>query len=548
MLIHANFDPKKIFGPYISKFISAAKMVRYLKEVVPPFVRDCLSDKPEEKRLLILSMGWYDAKTEAIYAKALEALGYEPCILSNYDPFVARIYKIFGIKKVYYYENYFKHLPLATFESEAQGYLKDFSEDSFLELKRNGVQIGRYAAATFMRFTRCDGFNIKNESSKAMLLKHLLNSIRAASAAEVIFNEIKPDLAMVIDRGYTPAGQFFDLCLQRGVSVIQRCSAHKSGSDILKRYSRPEMSSINHHSLSDDSWEKVKKIKWSDAKERALYQELESTYKSGDWFSECGTQFNKVFYSKDELITKLGLDPGKKTVAVFPHIFWDATFFWGKDLFRDYYDWFVNVLKIAATKENLNWIIKIHPANIVKAKRDHYRGEHKELLAVYETLGKIPEHIKIIPPETDINTFSLFNLMDYCLTVRGTVGIESAALGINTLTAGTGRYDRKGFTHDFKTRHDYLECLSSLESMPAMSKESIELAKKYAYGLFILRPIELDLLDHGFNQDKKASIRFIPLFKNRDEFENSSFVIGLRDFVALKDEDYLKKDKLCVEY
>lgn len=534
-----KYYTKRFISRYLPKYKNSKEMVSCLRKIVTPFMREKFADKPFDKRLIIASMGWHDAKTEAIYAKALEAIGYETYILTGYNPFIREIFKIFGINNIEYYEDFYKKFSLRKFKTEAENYVRRVTEEDILKLKRARVQVGKYAASSFMRITRNSSFNLKDGTMKSLFIEQLGHSLKAQVAVEVILEQIKPDLVWVIDRGYTPIGQLFDACLKRSIPVISRNSSHKSGWEIVKRYSTSAMDGIHPQSLSAESWRCIKKMPWSDARWQELYNELEGTYRSGDWFSEVGTQFNKVIYSKGELISKLKIDSTKKTAVIFPHMFWDATFFWGKDLFKDYYDWFVNVLKIAAKNTRLNWIIKIHPANIVKAKRDNYRGGHRELVAIYEILGEIPSHIKIISPESDINTFSLFRLMDYCLTVRGTVGIEASAFGITTLTAGTGRYDRLGFTYDFDSKEDCLKCIASLQDIPAMTEETVELARRFAYGIFILRPIQLDLLEHGYNQDEKGTMRFLPLFKNRDEFEKSNFVREFRNFVSSGAEDYL---------
>lgn len=534
-----KFKINRWVGQYLPEYAAAKEMSSYLRNEVPPFMKQRLVDNPPDKRLLIASMGWYDAKTEAIYAKALEALGYEPYILTNYDPLVADIFKIFGIRNVRYYENIFKKFSPGRLKMEAGRYLETADGKDILKIYRNDIGAGKFALSSFMRKTRSSNYDMGNDEMRALLSEDLTYSLRAVDAAEYILKEIEPDLVFVIDRGYTPVGQLFDACLKRGIPVVTRNSSHKSGWEIIKRYTTKDMSIIHPHSLSSESWEYIKKISWSDDRWQELYNDLAKTYGSGDWFSEVGTQFSKRIYTKEGLISMLRLDPSKKTAIVFPHMFWDATFFYGEDLFADYYDWFINVLKVAARNTNLNWIIKVHPANVVKAKRDNYKGEHKELAAIYETLGEIPGHIKIIQPESDINTFGLFAIMDYCLTVRGTIGIEASAMGINTLTAGTGRYERLGFTHDFDSRKDYLDCIGSLEDMPSMGEDAKEMARRFAYGIFIMRPICLDLLEHGYNADEKASMRFCPLFKNREEFEESSFVEGFRKFVTSQKEDYL---------
>ena len=103
-------------------------------------------------------------------------------------------------------------------------------------------------------------------------------------------------------------------------------------------------------------------------------------------------------------------------------------------------------------------------------------------------MGELPRHIKIIPPETDISTFSLFGLTDYCITVRGTIGIEMPCFGIRVFTAGTGRYSGLGFTTDSATREEYLRRMRCIQDYSAPSPEEMLLAKKHAYTLLRLRP------------------------------------------------------------
>lgn len=540
----SKYGIKKIIANTLPQYKCSKENYLFLKRITPAFLSKKITNKSLDKKILIASMGYYDIKTEAIYVKALEDLGYEAIILTWYDPFIKKTGSMFGIDKACFYEDYFDLFSLKTLREESVELINKCSNaKDILNLKKYNIQIGKYAASSVMRQTRLSSIDLNKTELRKLIIEGLSNSLKIAIVSQAILDKIRPDLFFVTDRGYSPVGEFFDTCLNKGIPVIQRCGSHKSGYQMLKLYNKPEMSSVNHSSLSKESWDCVKNMHWNDSSWKELHDEIKDTYISGDWFSEVGTQFNKRLYTKKEIFSKLQIDSDKKVAVIFPHMFWDATFFWGEDIFNDYYDWFVNVLKIAALNKNINWIIKIHPANIIKAKRDHYSGEHKELIAIRETLGKLPDHIKVISPESDINTFSFFSIMDYCLTVRGTIGIEASAFGINTFTAGTGRYDRKGFTHDFNSREDYISCIRYIENICPMSKDKIELARRYAYGIFILRPIYLDLLEHRHNQDEKASIKFSMLFKTKEEFEASAFVKEFRQFVLSGEEDYLNLNK-----
>jgi len=210
--------------------------------------------------------------------------------------------------------------------------------------------------------------------------------------------------------------------------------------------------------------------------------------------------------SKEEIVNQLGLNRGKKTVVVFSHVLWDANLFYGEDIFEDYEDWFVETLKAAVNNPAVNWIIKLHPSNIWKRNRDKVKGELREEVLLREKIGRMPKHIFLLYPDTPISTFSLFDLADYAVTVRGTVGMEICCFGVPVFTAGTGRYSGLGFTIDSASREDYLDKLSRIQDFPRLSEEQTLLAKKHSFTVFNLRPWKMDSFRAEFNYKTAAGI------------------------------------------
>jgi capsule polysaccharide export protein KpsC/LpsZ len=135
--------------------------------------------------------------------------------------------------------------------------------------------------------------------------------------------------------------------------------------------------------------------------------------------------------------------------------------------------------------------------------------------------------------------------MDYCLTVRGTIGIEAALFGIPVITAGTGRYDNFGFTIDSTSKEDYLEKLSRVHNFPALTPEQTNLAHKFAYATFILRPFEVKNMRISFTKDEKAmlNVSFTP--RTKEDVLQAEDLRLLGDWaVNSRDEDYLDTKKL----
>ena len=50
----------------------------------------------------------------------------------------------------------------------------------------------------------------------------------------------------------------------------------------------------------------------------------------------------------------------------------------------------------------------------------------------------------------------------------------------------------RGFTLDSSTRQEYLQKLSTLETYPRLSAEQVELAERFAYGVFLCRELSLE--------------------------------------------------------
>jgi hypothetical protein len=186
-------------------------------------------------------------------------------------------------------------------------------------------------------------------------------------------------------------------------------------------------------------------------------------------------------------------------------VLWDANLFFGEDLFQDYGEWFVETLRAAAANPHLNWIIKLHPANLWKRAREGVTGEFSEVKLIRERLGAVPSHVKLLYPDTEIGTLSLFEFADYGVTVRGTSGMELPCFGKPLLTAGTGRYSGLGFTIDSATAAEYLARLATLHTLPPMTVRQTELARCHAYAAFVLRPWRMQSFKSEFNYLKRGT-------------------------------------------
>ena len=404
-----------------------------------------------------------------------------------------------------------------------------------------GVTVGKYVASTLMRRSRMGSFDVRAPELRERLIEGLATSLATVRGALRMVKELDPKFVVMVDRGYTPYGETFDVCINASIPVITWNIAHRDNTIMLKRYH--DGNRIEHpSSLSEVSWQRLQDISWEykDGSMRdKLHAELQDAYDRGEWYGEVGTQFGKRIWQKSELIKQFELDDTRPLAVIYSHIFWDATFFWGEDLFRDYEDWFVQTVKAACDNPELNWLIKVHPANLVKNYRDGIEAEPSEMIALRNKVGPLPSHVKLLAAESDISTFSLFSMADYCLTVRGTVGIEAALMGNTVLTAGTGRYDRHGFTIDFDSPEDYLAALADLHNIEFHDEIVQQRATRFGYGIFLCRPVRLVATSVRYLQDKGATIDVSLRVSTVGELESSPDVTSIASWLLEGSEDFL---------
>jgi hypothetical protein len=418
------------------------------------------------------------------------------------------------------------------------------SLDDWLGLEYQGVHVGRFTIASTLRLLKVGQLDFTDPYIQSILRERLEFSVCHTLRTKEVLKEIKPDCVLVMDRGYSGWGEVFDLAIKCGIDTLNWITGYKSNCLFIKRY---HSGNQREHPLSPsaESWQLLSSIPWKPEDGHRVREELFQCYQQQDWFSVVGTQFNKQILSRQVTRQMLGLSSDKKVAVIFPHILWDGSFFFGKDLFDDYTQWFVETIRAASANSRLQWVVKLHPAHLVKAKQQNDLGRPAELNAIEKAIGSLPNHVKLVHPDTDLSTFSLFEIADYAVTVRGTVGIEAALFGVPVITAGTGRYDRRGFTLDSNTRQEYLHKLETLETYPRLSKEQIELAERYAYGVFFCRPLGLKSVSLEYARDGKATPKVTVHCQTRQQWLASPDMRQLADWIADgKAEDMLSIDLL----
>jgi hypothetical protein len=160
-----------------------------------------------------------------------------------------------------------------------------------------------------------------------------------------------------------------------------------------------------------------------------------------------------------------------KNICVFaPHAFSDCNHAFGKLIYRDYFQNFVETLKIIKNnKENL-WIVKPHPSSYF----------FNEVGIVEKYLKKFTQNNLVICPN-NISTKLILRIADKIVTSRGTIGLESACIGKKAIITGSSPYSHLGLSLNPKNKEIYKRMLKSTKKEKKLSNNKQKLAKKYLY-------------------------------------------------------------------
>jgi hypothetical protein len=490
------------------------------------------------KTALVAGSGCPTLEAELSLIVALRLAGCRPVVvLQDHWRMLRPYYELAGVDDVHLWSEY---EGAATDEAGRTASALDrcHSIEDVLGITHAGIRAGQAAISTAFRRHRVGSLDWRAPRDRRILGQCLDVSLTLAGQADRMLAAIRPQVALFWDTDYSPTAELFDGCVGRGVDTIAYRTSHQTNGLIFKRYS-PANRDEQVSSLSANSWAIAQRMDWSAALHEEVGREIAASYARGDWFKECWTQSQARLIDPAEVRATIGLDPSKKTAVIFSHILWDAPVSWAKPLFATYEDWLVETARAACANDRLNWVIKIHPANVGKGAREGYSGEAAELVALRTRVGPLPPHVVVLPPDTGMNALSVFRVMDYCLTVRGTVGIEAARLGVPVLTAADARYSGRGFTVDSRTPAEYLARLSRIEETPPLAADARELAGRFAYLMFVRRPLVMQSVtwDYGdLGQQPRGHIQL----KTADAWQRAPDIQALARWIRdSRDEDFL---------
>jgi hypothetical protein len=433
----------------------------------------------------------YAFKIEMVVALAMRQRGYQVVVLTNLAsyPLVKAYHGDVNGCEIHVLEDYLRMGNARGFTAQISDLLSSGGDllQRIKDFRYREAYTGLHALATLSSAVT-DGKILVSAEGRGRLKRTLKRSMHLTDAAATVVDRIRPDVILSIEKGFVGTAEIFYAALNASIDYVQWVGCHEPDSIMLKRYS---WANFREHpfSTSDVGWQRILDLPWSDRYRDGVMAHFTRGYQEGSWYryKSLATDLKQV--TKQDLLAQLGLDPGKKTAVIYSHILNDANLFYGQDLFSGgYEEWLVETVRAAAENPHVNWVLKLHPSNVYRNAKLGYSGEYGEILALKHAFGKVPDFLRVVYPDEKASPFSFFQITDFGVTVRGTVGLELPCFGVPVLTAGTGRYAGKGFTVDSDTSEAYLEKIKAIQEISPLSEEQTRRGQRYAYFMFRARP------------------------------------------------------------
>lgn len=451
---------------------------------------------PAKGSLLIVSgrgMNVVWAQAWTLLSLAARAKGHRVFVLTTRRQWnLNRYFRLLGITPVYF-EDLAAGQSIVLPDEIAVDVSRARTFKDYKKLRYQEAPIGEIALSTYSRHCGTGIIDLSKSEVRQFVNQWLAQIVQSIGIANAVFERHDVRLAFFTEVFMEEYGAFYYAALAKGLNVTRFAGTVRDDAIIVQHLSRSN-DRTHHASLSASSWEWVKAQPYTPVIDAALHKNFMDRY-GEKWHRSKRNQPGTQIIDTEEARRQLGIAPDRKVAVIYSHILYDTLFFFGTDLFNDYAEWLVETVRVACANPRIDWLIKVHPSNLWRGELNTLlKGRYEEERVIEQAIGKLPPHVRIVPASTKINPYTWFQLADYGITVRGTSGLEMVALGKSVITAGTGRYEGNGFTVDPPSKDAYLDLLSRLPDLPGPTTEQWELAKRYAYSIFVLKPFTVPSL------------------------------------------------------
>jgi hypothetical protein len=353
--------------------------------------------------------------------------------------------------------------------------VEQVADENIREFTWKGIAVGEHAVAGALRFFGRG--TLSGESfGHSIARQYLRAALYTAVVLDHMLKEFKYDVVVFHHGIYVPQGVVGDVCRMHGIRVVNWNSAYRDRSFLFSH------GDSYHKTIIEESAEVCFGYEWNETKEVTLMAYLESRRSGGnDWISFQQQPPN----DSEKLLKELEIASNRPIIGLLTNVMWDAQLHFKANVFQSMLEWIFITIEHFLKRNDVDLLIRIHPAEVLGTVPSRQRVL-AEIEARWPTL---PAHIHIVPPNDPRNTYALMKACDTVLVYGTKMSIELPCWGVPVVVAGEAWARGKGYTTDVSSLDEYQLILSSFPASQCLSKDKVQLARRYAYHLFFRRMI-----------------------------------------------------------
>lgn len=307
-------------------------------------------------------------------------------------------------------------------------------------------------------------------------IKLIISALVYVTKYETLIEQNNPDVVLLSHNEYIKFGTLAvaALCQNKKIITVNDIEVSQYGTP-------PEM--YWHGRFNSNIVKILKNVDNEKLQIEGMNYLNERVYGSGGLFDTKKAFGDKKVYTRKEL-RELFSNNENNNVFIFMHVFSDAPHLSEMDMYKDYYDWIIDTVRVIRNIKNVNWYIKFHPSAYL------YK-ETEKIREIFETDQS--DTIFFVPD--DFNAVSIRDVADAVVTCQGTVGIEAGCMGIPAIVTGKPFYAGFGFTLCPKSKKQYYKMLNKCSCIKKLSDEKIKSAMAVMGAFNRTKNIDTTILD-----------------------------------------------------
>lgn len=218
--------------------------------------------------------------------------------------------------------------------------------------------------------------------------------------------------------------------------------------------------------------------------------------------------------NEENILSALGIDKSRALIALYTNVIWDAQIYYDGNVFENILEWMFLSIERLGKNDKVWAVIRIHPAEV----KGGLPTQQPFLEEIRKHFPKLPNNVRIIPPESDISSYTLAE-QSQAVVIYGTkLGLELAIRGIPVVVCGETFCRGKGFTIDITSKKQYIELLKDIQNLKRLDEPTIERALKYGNYLYFKRmiPFPYIKMDDITKRKKVVLLKLEDLYADKD--------------------------------